>query len=165
MPASLQLTVKTADEVWIACALLHREHPDRQDFQVKEIAERARREAISGPYRHALYVHAFQHCVANRAPDRGRYRMLYATGKLTRRLFRSGDAYHPAREGGKITPVPEEIPSRYRPLLEWYQEDYARARTRPDQEDSILALRGLGKEIWADEDPDEYVRRLREGWE
>ena len=31
--------------------------------------------------------------------------------------------------------------------------------------DPILALRGLGKEIWADEDADAYVRRLREGWE
>ena len=31
--------------------------------------------------------------------------------------------------------------------------------------DPILGLQGLGKEIWADEDADAYVRRLREGWE
>jgi len=91
--------------------------------------------------------------------------MLYATGKLTRRLFRPGDSYHPAREGGKIVPVPEEIPSQYRPLLDWYHEEYIRAAAHSPEQDSILALRGLGKEIWADEDPDEYVRRLREGWE
>ena len=30
--------------------------------------------------------------------------------------------------------------------------------------DPILALRGLGKWIWADEDADAYVRRLREEW-
>ena len=30
--------------------------------------------------------------------------------------------------------------------------------------DPILSLRGLGKAIWADEDPDAYVERLREGW-
>ena len=30
--------------------------------------------------------------------------------------------------------------------------------------DPILGLRGLGKEIWADEDANAYVRRLREGW-
>lgn len=30
--------------------------------------------------------------------------------------------------------------------------------------DPILALRGTGREIWADEDADAYVRRLREGW-
>jgi hypothetical protein len=26
-------------------------------------------------------------------------------------------------------------------------------------------LRGSGKHIWADEDADTYIRRLREGWE
>ncbi len=31
--------------------------------------------------------------------------------------------------------------------------------------DPILAMRGLGKEIWADIDADEYVRQLREDWE
>lgn len=30
--------------------------------------------------------------------------------------------------------------------------------------DGLLQLRGLGKEIW-DEHPDEYVKRLREGWD
>ena len=30
--------------------------------------------------------------------------------------------------------------------------------------DPILSLRGLGKAIWADEDPDAYVERLRDGW-
>jgi hypothetical protein len=33
------------------------------------------------------------------------------------------------------------------------------------EEDPLLALRGSGKELWADEHADEYVRRLREGWE
>jgi hypothetical protein len=30
--------------------------------------------------------------------------------------------------------------------------------------DSILALRGLGKDTWAGVDADAYVTRLREGW-
>lgn len=30
--------------------------------------------------------------------------------------------------------------------------------------DPLLALRGSGKELWADEHTDEYVRRLRGGW-
>ena len=34
-----------------------------------------------------------------------------------------------------------------------------------EAEDPILALCGLGKWMWADEDADAYVRRLREGWE
>ncbi len=34
-----------------------------------------------------------------------------------------------------------------------------------DESDPLLALRGSGKELWADEHADQYVRRLREGWE
>jgi hypothetical protein len=37
-----------------------------------------------------------------------------------------------------------------------------------DQEassDPLLQLYGSGKEIWADEPADEYVKRLRDGWE
>jgi len=30
------------------------------------------------------------------------------------------------------------------------------------QSDPLLALRGSGKHLWADEHADEYVRRLRE---
>lgn len=33
------------------------------------------------------------------------------------------------------------------------------------KEDPILALSGLGKEVWEGVDPDAYVRGLREGWE
>ena len=30
---------------------------------------------------------------------------------------------------------------------------------------SIMELRGLGKEIWAGVDPDQYVRELRKEWD
>ncbi len=32
-------------------------------------------------------------------------------------------------------------------------------------DDPLLALVGSGKHLWGDDDPDEYVRKLREGWE
>lgn len=51
-------SVKVADEVWIATALLHRENPDRSDFTVGEIVERARKEGIAGELRPGVYVHA-----------------------------------------------------------------------------------------------------------
>jgi hypothetical protein len=31
--------------------------------------------------------------------------------------------------------------------------------------DLLLALYGSGKDLWADEDADEYVRRIRKGWD
>jgi hypothetical protein len=89
--------------------------------------------------------------------------MLYATGKLTRRLYRPGDTFHPGREGGKQVPAREEIPEPYHRLLDWYFEDYAGARDAAEKH-SLLVLRGMGKEMWAGVDPDEFVRRLREGW-
>jgi hypothetical protein len=91
--------------------------------------------------------------------------MLLATGRSARRLFREGDRYDPARESGKVVPERKEIPPEYHHLLDWYLSEYAVRNKSADSKDSILALRGLGREIWADEDADSYVRRVREGWE
>ncbi len=154
--------IKVADETWIAAALLHRENPTRADFTISEIVARAQKENIYGILRPGLRVHATVHCVANRSPNPGRYRMLFATGRSTRRLFHPGDSYDPAREGGKTVPERSEIPPEYRPLLDWHQAAYAGLQR--DRKDSILGLRGLGRELWADEDADSYVKRLREGW-
>jgi hypothetical protein len=163
MEASLEhIGIKVADETWIAVALLHRENPTRVDFTVSEIVARAQKENMHGSLRPGIRVHALLHCVANLPPNPGRYRMLIATGKSTRRLFHPGDAYHPARESAKITPERADIPEEYCYLLDWYQSEYIKryqARKR-----SILSLRGLGRKLWGDEDPDQYVKRLREGW-
>ncbi len=91
--------------------------------------------------------------------------MLFATGKLTRRLFRPGDAFHPQRDGGKVVPRKEEIPAEYHDLLRWYEDEYVPRAPKPADVDPLLALRGSGRKLWADEHADEYVRRLREGWE
>jgi hypothetical protein len=157
--------LKVADEVWIATALLHREHPEAMDFAVDEIVERARREGLHKPLRRGVYVHVIQHCVANRAPNPGRYRMLFETTPGRRRLFRGGDPYHPGRDGAKTVPAREDLPERYRSLLDWYREwDSDNSEDRA-KNDPLLALYGSGKDLWADEHADEYIRRLREGWE
>lgn len=157
--------LKVADEVWIATALLHREHRKRDDFAIEEIVDRAKREGLSRPFRKGVYVHVAQHCVANRGPNSGRYRMLVETTRGRRRLFRASDSYDPAREGGKMAPAREDIPPKYAALLDWYREwnkDNVKERIKNDP---LLALRGSGKHIWADEHADEHIRRLREGWE
>lgn len=157
--------IKIADEVWIATALLHRENPERADFTTEEIIERARQEAITGELRPGVRVYVLLHCVANYAPNPARYRVLFATGKHMRRLFRQGDAYNDARRDSTSVPERDVIPARYHALLDWYVSDYAKRRPALDPADSILALSGLGKELWADQDPDDYVRRLREDWD
>lgn len=154
-----------ADEVWIATALLHREHPDRTDFTVAEIVERARHEGLTPELRRGVYVHAVLHCVANRPPNPGRYRMLVETAPSRRRLYRPGDPAHEARRGAKMTPSRSAIPPKYHALLDWYERKYARQRGDKPEADPLLALRGSGRDLWAEEHADQYVRRLREGWE
>ena len=165
MRTTSALEVKVADEVWIVTALLHREQPDRADFAIDEIMERAEQENLTGKLRPGVYAHVVQHCIANRAPNSGRYRMLYESGPGRRRLFRIGDSYDPAREGSKTTPEREDLPAKYRDLLNWYYnwgQDGVEERIKNDP---LLALYGDGRDLWADEKADDYVRRLREGWE
>ena len=157
----LTADVRLADEVWIATALLHREHPRAVDFSLKEIEARLARERITGEPRPGVYPHISVHCVANRPPDNGRYRMLFETAPSRRRLFRPGDPYHPRREGGKITPERDEIPSRYHSLLDWYE----RERTPAADADPLLGLAARHRDLWKTVDADAYVRRLREGFE
>jgi hypothetical protein len=160
MPVLAANEVKVADEVWIAAALLQKEHPRRRDFSVEEIVDRARQEKLTESLRPGVYIHAQMHCVANRPPNPGRYRMLLETEAGRRRLFRPGDPYDQKREGSKITPSEKEIPEKYRPLLKWYE-----GWSKSNRFDTLLSLIGSGRDLWADEHADEYVNRLREGWE
>jgi hypothetical protein len=165
MPVSATVAIRVADEVWIVLALLHREQPSQADFPVEHIVERARKEAITGTLRPGFYVHVVQHCVANRPPNPGRYRMLFETRKNHRRLFRPGDSYDLRRENSKVTPDRGSVPAKYAPLLDWYEREYAARSVDDAKADPLLALRGSGKKLWAAEHADEYVRRMREGWE
>jgi hypothetical protein len=164
MPKSAVITnVRLSDEVWIIAALLHREHPGRKDFTISEIVKRAAQEGVCGQLRAGFRPHATLHCVANLPPNPGRGRMLYATGKHTRRLFRPGDDYHPDREGSDTTPNSKSIPSAYQDLLVWY-DDFCSHGGEPAG-DPWAEMFGSGKDLWADEKPDDYIRRMREGWE
>lgn len=179
--------VSCAVEVFLATTLLHKEQPGRSEFTIQEIVNRAARENINGELRSGVSVHASQHCVANKAPNPGRHRMLFATGKHTRRLLLPEDEVHPGRTG-KIFPDTGEIPEKYLPLLEWAKARFEAARkeqltyalsqgsapdsTRAPAErtaqgwlEGLLEMEGLGKEYWKGVDPDEFVRKLREGWE
>jgi hypothetical protein len=89
--------------------------------------------------------------------------MLFATGRTTRRLYRPGDPTHPARRG-KTVPERDAIPREYQELLDWYDDQCTERAAGSVRTDPLLALRGSGKSLWADEHADDYVRRLREAW-
>lgn len=179
---SVVTAVSCAVEVFLATALLHREQPGRSDFTIQEIVNRAARENIAGELRSGVNVHASQHCVANKRPNPARNKMLFATGKHTRRLLLPGDEVDAGRTG-KIFPDAHEVPPRYLGLLEWAKARYygqggsatggtdGGAGSQGETEkalrwlESLFELEGLGREHWKGVDPDEYVRKLREGWE
>jgi hypothetical protein len=160
----IKSTIKVADEVFIATALLHRENPSRKDFTVPEIVARARRENLYGELRPGVQVHAYLHCVGNRPPNSVRVRMLYATDTGHRRLLLPGDDVHPERTG-KIWPDPADVPPKYTALIEWAKQRYGTDKPSAARWlDGVFQMIGLGKELWRGEDPDEYIRQLRGGW-
>jgi hypothetical protein len=168
-----------ADRIWIATALLHRGHPKMESFTKDEIRKKLSEEGLDeGAKEGSINAHLKEHCVANVPPSSGKYRMLFepVPGKL--RLFRPGDLTHPARfqprKPSKSIPRREQIPAKYRPLIDWYESWSTRSRsaaplgsdsqvspTQTYENDPLIRLIGSGKHIWADEHADEYVENLR----
>ena len=118
-----QAGIKLADQVWVATAILHRQHPDRHDFTASEIIAEVRR--LFGQMRAGIPTHISRHCVAGKAPNPDAYRILHQTARGRYRLFRPGDGYHPDREGGKAIPKLDEMPMEFLGLLQWYEEEYS----------------------------------------
>jgi hypothetical protein len=157
---STSSTIRVADEVWLATALLHREHPNRPDFALKEIEARLQKENLAGGVRRGVYPHLSVHCVANARPNPARYRMLFSTGQSRRRLFRPGDPFDERRAGGKIMPRRDDVPAKYHPLIDSHETLWASAPAR----DPLAELARRQRTVWKGQDPDAYVRGLREGW-
>jgi hypothetical protein len=156
-------SIRVADEAWLALALLQYEHPGRDSFSATEILDRVKSEQVHPELRRGVQVHIYLHNVANVAPNSAKYRMSYKVGD-TYRLFRPTDTAHPARKG-KMIPKRDELPQNYHYLLDWYEQEYCRKQTAINAEDDpILQMWGVGKEIWADTNADDYVRSLRANW-
>ena len=161
------------------------------EIVAKVAAENVAGGGMHGP---CIQAHVSVHCVAGKRPQPNRAKMLTETSRGRRRLYRPGDPCHPDRRSGGSLPDRNALPPACRELLDWYRREYlARAShavrgpegaahplpeaVEPEDlpledaavewpvPDPLLALAGLGKEIWADENADAYVRRLREGWE
>lgn len=157
--------ILVADECWVALALLQRNHPERLSFSAREILDRLKQEKIHAEVRAGVQPHIYLHNVANLAPNSARYRMFYRLDDGAYRLFRPGDDFHPAR-AGKSMPERSGLPPRYHHLLDWYEKDYCRrANQLLGDSDPVLRMRGVGKEIWADEGGDAFVATERQGWE
>ena len=131
-----------ANEIWIAAALLQRE--GRADFSVSEVIDRILHEPLD-EYRPGLQVHASNHCVASKAPNPSQHRFLHETGRGRRRLFRTGDNFHPNRRKGRTHPLADELPEKYRYLVTWYENEYDRSIKlgRPPSPSAPPSLQGM----------------------
>jgi hypothetical protein len=164
MPAESEILV--ADECWVALAMLHREHPERESFSAREIMDRLRSENMQGQLRPGLQPHIHLHNVANKAPSSARYRMFYKLDDGSIRLFKAGDQAHPARKG-KMCPKHKQLPKQYHELLDWYERQYCsqpEANRSSYQQDFVLGMQGVGEEIWVDQGGDQHVEGLRRNW-
>jgi hypothetical protein len=163
-PKTAEESIRVADEAWVGLALLHREHPERESFTAREILDRVRTEGATSELRPGVQVHIYLHNVANVEPNSARYRMFWKLPNDTYRLVHPGDHPHPLRKG-KTKPDRDELPEQYRYLLDWYEQKYCTNEGGVKEEDDpTLQMRGVGKEIWADTNADEYVRSLRSNW-
>lgn len=118
------MEVSSAVEIWVATALLHREHPDEEGFKLQRIVDKAFSLEMADRHRPGTVVHATQHCVATKPPSPSEYRMLTEVEGNRRRLFREGDPFHPGRKNGAVRPERDEVPEEYHGLIDWYDEEY-----------------------------------------
>jgi hypothetical protein len=156
-------TLKVADAVWVATAMLQREHPEKEGFSVADIVERVKAEGLTEGEEGSIYLHANQHCVANRPPNQARLRMLFQTQGNLRRLFCPTESFHPARNG-RFCPEPSELPYELLYLIDWYEgwcvSRRAEQHRLATRHDPLLALAGTGDGRWG-LDAVAYVNKLR----
>jgi len=150
--------MKVADAVWVATAWLHFRNPDRAKigFSTEEIVQNVEALRLTQGDTKSIRQHVNQHCVANREPNPNRPRMLYALGKGDRKLYKDGDNFQPARAGSPTHPEWSELPSEFKYLQRWYEEEWNVSSVDP-----LLALAGT----WTFGSAEEYLRELREGWD
>ena len=116
--------MSTAIATWLATALLHTENKNMESFQAKEIFQKIRDEDLIQTKDNTLMAHITVHCVANTKPWPNIHRKLYRVSSGRYRLYKDGDDYHPSREGGQSAPSADEVPAKYRHLIEWYHSEY-----------------------------------------
>jgi hypothetical protein len=159
--------LRLADRIWLAVAMLQQLFPDMAFSKTEIRQELDKSELGTGTNPASVNAHLKQHLVANVPPSTGKYTMLFETKAGLLRLYRPGDFINPQRRserGSKYMPKRDEVPAKYHPLLDWY-EDWCRQQGAPNaidwKDDPLIQLIGSGKHIWADEHADEYVENLR----
>lgn len=117
--------VSTAVAVWIAAATMHKEHGMNAVFSARDLVSKVKEQNLCNVSHGSIQTHVSSHCVANvSTTHKNDHRKIYRVAPGIYRLYKRGEYYHPTREGFKIAPLPFQIPSEYRDLRRWYDEEY-----------------------------------------
>jgi|HubBroStandDraft_6_1064221.scaffolds.fasta_scaffold260740_2 hypothetical protein len=150
-----------ADTIWLATALLEKENPRAEGFSYETILRKVS-ELDASLKPGSVHAHLSAHCIASKRASPATLRILTENPDGTLRLFRSGDPYDRTRRVGRTQPRPNAIPAEYHSLLQPGDNRAEPFRFLPE-EDPILALTGVGKEMWKRLGGGEaFLRALRE---
>lgn len=149
-----------ADTIWLAAALLHQAHPDAQGFDHQTLLKKvAELDASLNP--RSISTHLSTHCVASKKANPATLRILTENPDGSLRLYREGDPFHPSRRSGRTTPKYRSLPDTYKDLLRAYYTE-GPAESIPPEQDPILAISGVGREMWKKLGGGEaFIRALR----
>ncbi len=157
--------VRVADEVRRAAAGLRRSHRKHDDFTINRIMQQAATVNVAGhwPLRSGVRIHVDLHRFANKPPNPGRYRTLLETRRSPPPV--SSRRFLPPPQGHRKAYAQTAVKSRNvtGEPLDWYAAEYL-PRALAETPERILALRGLGKDLWAGETADDDVMRQRSAW-
>ena len=131
--------LSVANLIWIAVALLHTENKEKDVFQVKQIFQKAKDLGLSHAADETLMMHISLHCVANAKAQPNTHKKLSRIASGWYRLYRPDDPHDPSREKGRTAPLAEEIPEKYRYLIEWYNNEYSKKQSSFAQESKDLS--------------------------
>ncbi len=117
--------VSAAIAVWIATAMLHKEHGLHKIFSNQTIIEKVIQQKLCNVSDKTISDHVAGHCVAN-APTTtsSTHRKLYRVSSGMYRLYKRGEPYHHTREHCKIAPLAFQLPDEYKELRSWYDKEY-----------------------------------------
>ena len=109
----------------MATALLHREHPEAEDFSLDEIRDRARREFHDN--RPGVWQHIVSHCVASNRPNPAQYRMLQAARAGGGGFIGQAIQCIPSAKG-KFIRKSEIFLNDIAALVDWYLKEYSQRK-------------------------------------
>jgi len=156
-------TMLVADEAWCALALLHREQETRESFSAREILDRVKPSAPAPCF--ALASKPTSTCTTLPTSNPTLPGTACSTNSQRYyRLFRPTPINTPFPQGKNKT-VPGGT-ARSIPLPPGLVRTgiLHKGVSHEEEDDPILKMRGVGKEMWAPTDADEYVRDLRSNW-